>query len=71
MSKNTMTIKFNKFQPSMVNFTDLEENKRSKGQKIAYVRYASVYTNFKEVGQFGEYIEELDGKSSKLISRIS
>lgn len=39
MSKNTMTIKFNKFQPSMVNFTDLEENKRSKGQKIAYVRY--------------------------------
>ena len=31
--------------------------------KIAYVRYASVYTNFKEVGQFGEYIEELDGKS--------
>jgi hypothetical protein len=23
----------------MVNFTDLEENKRSKGQKIAYVRY--------------------------------
>tara|TARA_B100000700_G_scaffold108433_1_gene122332 strand:- start:67 stop:531 length:465 start_codon:yes stop_codon:yes gene_type:complete len=33
--------------------------------KIAYVRYASVYTNFKEVGQFGEYIEELDGKSKK------
>ena len=33
--------------------------------KIAYVRYASVYTNFKEVGQFGEYIEELDGKSEK------
>ena len=31
--------------------------------KIAYVRYASVYTNFKEVGQFVEYIEELDGKS--------
>ena len=31
--------------------------------KIAYVRYASVYTNFKEVGQFGEYIEALDGKS--------
>ena len=33
--------------------------------KIAYVRYASVYTNFKEVGQFGEYIDELDGKSKK------
>ena len=31
--------------------------------KIAYIRYASVYTNFKEVGQLGEYIEELDGKS--------
>ena len=31
--------------------------------KIAYVRYASVYTNFKEVGEFGEYIEERDGKS--------
>ena len=33
--------------------------------KIAYIRYASVYTNFKEVGEFGEYIEELDGKSNK------
>ena len=33
--------------------------------KIAYIRYASVYTNFKEVGEFGEYIEELDGKANK------
>ena len=33
--------------------------------KIAYVRFASVYTNFKEVGEFGEYIEELDGDSKK------
>ena len=33
--------------------------------KIAYIRFASVYKNFKEVGDFGEYIEELDGKSSK------
>ena len=33
--------------------------------KIAYIRFASVYTNFKEVGEFGEYIEELDGKSQK------
>ena len=33
--------------------------------KIVYIRYASVYTNFKEVGEFGEYIEELDGKSNK------
>ena len=33
--------------------------------KIAYIRIASVYTNFREVGEFGEYIEELDGKSKK------
>ena len=33
--------------------------------KIAYIRFASVYTNFKEIGEFGEYIEELDGKSNK------
>ena len=32
---------------------------------VAYVRFASVYTNFREVGEFGEYIEELDGKSKK------
>ena len=32
---------------------------------IAYIRFASVYTNFKEIGEFGEYIEELDGKSKK------
>ena len=33
--------------------------------KIAYIRFASVYTNFKEIGEFEEYIEELDGKSKK------
>ena len=33
--------------------------------KIAYIRFASVYTNFKEVGEFGEYIEELDGERKK------
>ncbi len=33
--------------------------------KIAYIRFASVYKNFKEVGEFGEYVEELDGKSKK------
>ena len=33
--------------------------------KIGYIRFASVYTNLKEVGEFGEYIEELDGKSKK------
>ena len=34
--------------------------------KIAYVRFASVYTNFKEVGEFGEYIEEIDGEKKKI-----
>ena len=29
--------------------------------KIAYIRFASVYTNFKEIGEFGDYIGELDG----------
>ena len=33
--------------------------------KIAYIRVASVYTNFKEVGEFEEVIEELHGKSKK------
>ena len=35
--------------------------------KIAFIRFASVYTNFKEVEEFEEYIEELDGKSKKRI----
>ena len=34
--------------------------------KIAYIRFASVYTNFKEVGEFGEYIDELDSKPKKI-----
>ena len=34
--------------------------------KIAYIRFASVYTNFKEVKEFEEYIEKLDGKNKKL-----
>ena len=33
--------------------------------KIAYIRFASVYTNFKEVEEFEEYIEKLDGKEKK------
>ena len=33
--------------------------------KIAYIRFASVYKGFKEIGDFGEYIEELDGQSKK------
>ena len=27
--------------------------------KIAYIRFASVYTNFKEVEEFEEYIEQI------------
>ena len=33
--------------------------------KIAYIRFASVYTNFKEIEEFEEYIEELDGSHKK------
>ena len=37
-------------------------NQLKEIDKIAYIRFASVYTNFKEVKEFEEYIEELDGK---------
>ena len=33
--------------------------------KIAYIRFASVYTNFKEVEEFEHYIGNLDVKSKK------
>jgi transcriptional repressor NrdR len=33
--------------------------------KIAYIRFASVYTNFKEVGEFEEYVDKLDGSKKK------
>ncbi len=33
--------------------------------KIAYIRFASVYTNFKEVEEFEEYIGKLDVRSKK------
>ena len=33
--------------------------------KIAYIRFASVYTNFKEVEEFEEYIGKLHVKSEK------
>ena len=33
--------------------------------KIAYIRFASVYTNFKEVGEFETYIDKLDDKKKK------
>ena len=44
---------------------ELIMSKLKELDKVAYIRFASVYTNFKEVGEFGEYIEELDGKSKK------
>ena len=33
--------------------------------KIAYIRFASVYTNFKEVGDFGQFVDKLDVYKSK------
>ena len=33
--------------------------------KIAYIRFASVYTNFKEVEDFEEYVGKLDANKSK------
>ena len=33
--------------------------------KIAYIRFASVYTNFKEVEEFEEYVGKLDEKRKK------
>ena len=33
--------------------------------KIAYIRFASVYTNFKEVEEFEEYVGKLDDSKSK------
>ena len=42
MSKNTaknLTTKYTEFEADRLSFTTLEENERSKGQKIAYPRY--------------------------------
>jgi hypothetical protein len=40
-SVNSTTM-FSNFQPEKLSFTELEENQRSKGQRIAYPRYDSV-----------------------------
>ncbi len=40
-------------------------NQLKEIDKIAYIRFASVYTNFKEVKEFEEYIEKLDGKEKQ------
>ena len=34
--------------------------------KIAYIRFASVYTNFKEIGEFGDYIDEFMANQKKI-----
>ena len=39
-----MTTNYTDVNVSQVNFTDLEENTRSKGQKISYIRYTSPET---------------------------
>ena len=33
--------------------------------KIAYIRFASVYTNFKEVEEFGQIVDKLDVNKSE------
>ena len=33
--------------------------------KIAYIRFASVYTNFKEIEDFGQFVDKLDVNKSK------
>jgi len=47
-------------QSSMIGKIVMDQLK--KMDKIAYIRFASVYTNFKEVKEFEEYIDKLDGK---------
>ena len=37
--KKSLTTKFDQFQADRLSFTPLEENERSKGQKISYSRY--------------------------------
>jgi len=43
-SAKEMTTTFTEVQISQLNFTDFEENTRSKGQKISYPRYTSPET---------------------------
>ena len=47
-------------QSSMIGKIVMDQLKEM--DKIAYIRFASVYTNFKEVREFEEYIDKLDGK---------
>jgi|TARA_B110000914_G_scaffold128672_1_gene112364 transcriptional repressor NrdR len=47
-------------QSSMIGKIVMDQLKEM--DKIAYIRFASVYTNFKEVKEFEEYIDKLDGK---------
>ena len=58
--KNTSSKYFSSIIP-----VNLSKRALKELDKIAYIRFASVYTNFKEVGEFEEVIEELHGKSKK------
>ena len=42
-----------------------EINELKEMDKIGYIRFASVYTNFKEVEEFEEYVGKLDEYKSK------
>ena len=64
-----------KIEEMVNNFNNVEISSRQIGEfvmnelknidKVAFIRFASVYTGFKEIGEFGDYIEELDGKSKE------
>ncbi len=63
ISRELEEIGQSEIQSSIIGKRVMDELKEL--DKIAYIRFASVYTNFKEVGEFGEYIDELHGKPKK------
>ena len=63
ISRELEEIGQSEIQSSVIGKKVMDELKEL--DKIAYIRFASVYTNFKEIGEFGEYIDELHGKSKK------
>ena len=63
ISRELEEIGQSEIQSSVIGKKVMDELKEL--DKIAYIRFASVYTNFKEIGEFGEYIDELHGRSKK------
>ena len=63
MSRDLEEMGHSEIQSNVIGKKVMDELKEL--DKIAYIRFASVYTNFKEIGEFGEYIDELHGKSKK------